>query len=87
MKKKHRKFLKLLKKHFKAFPETRITQALFNLGVTESAGVDDEDVNTGKYYKDNYNQSDEKTIEIAEEAYHKLYKQEFKRLEKESLCG
>jgi hypothetical protein len=78
MKKKHKKFIKILKKYLKMSPELRITQALFNLNVTEALVKGDE-----YYFKDNYNQSDEKTINKVKEAFEKQYKSFFKGIIKE----
>ena len=55
MKKQHRKFIKKLKKYLNhsGAENLRITQALYNLGVTIKAEVAD-----GGYLLDNYNESD-----------------------------
>lgn len=73
MTKKKYKFLKILKIYLKMYPEERITQALFNLRVTEKEVVGD-----SHYFKDNYNQDDETTVKTAKEALEKYYKAYFK---------
>lgn len=83
MKNKHKKFVKILKKYLKFSPDLRITQALFNLGVTEKEVIGEK-----HYFRDNYNQNDKVTVKRAEETYEKQYKDFFKGIiEKKVKCS
>lgn len=63
MKSEHKKFCKKLKKFLKAYPEQRITQGLFNLGVTFK-----KDDTPNSFYTDNYNQEDDLTLSRMKES-------------------
>lgn len=76
MKKEKKRFLKLLKKYFKLYSGIRITQALFNLGVTEKAPID------GHFFIDNYQQNDKTTLQKTEEQYERAYRSYFKGIAK-----
>lgn len=80
MKKEHRKFIKKLRTFLQKNPEQRITQALFNLGVSVKA--EHHLLPQDKaYFIDNYNQDDELTLERVNESL-KNIKKDGKRKEK-----
>jgi len=58
MKKTHKKFIKKLRKYLKDAPDLRVTQALYNLGVTLGIRKGTE-LKPEYYFIDNYNETDE----------------------------